>query len=262
MKTRQTTLDSGDVLRAQGVVRSKGRFTLGPVNLTLHEGEIMAVVGASGCGKSSLLRAMAGMVKLDRGSVVFEDRRLDKLGEAALASLRSSQFAFIFQDYMLLENLSIAENVALPAAVRGERMEMDRIRRSVACVGLQEKALDTPVTNLSGGQQQRVAIARALAIGAQVLFADEPTGNLDPKSRDDVVSTIRTSMNAGLRSVLIVAHDPVVAAAADRIVFMQDGRIVREFPQGLQTRQVEELLLGRAPARPQTFGGARPVMSR
>lgn len=213
MKTRQTTLDEGDVLRAEGAVRSIGRFTLGPVDLTLHEGEITAVIGASGCGKSLLLRAMAGMERLDRGSIVFADKRLDKLGEAALASLRSSQFAFIFQEYMLLENLSIAENVALPAAVRGEGMEMERIRRSVACVGLQGIDLDIPVTNLSGGQQQRVAIARALAIGAQVLFADEPTGNLDPKSRDDVIETIRTSMNAGLRSVLIVAHDPVVAAA-------------------------------------------------
>ncbi|WEV66804.1 ABC transporter ATP-binding protein [Bifidobacterium sp. ESL0769] len=232
-----------EVLRAEGLVRDFG-FKLGPIDLTVREGETVAIIGPSGCGKSSLLRAMAGMDKPTRGTVTFDGKVLAKLGEKKLAQLRASRFAFIFQDYMLLENLTIGENVALPASIRGERMGDDEMLRALACVGLADKPLNTPVTSLSGGQQQRVAIARALAIGADVLFADEPTGNLDPKARDEVIETIRASMQAGLKAALIVTHDPVVASSADRVVLMADGQIVREYGNGLSALQIEDLLLG------------------
>lgn len=232
-----------EILRASGLVRDFG-FRLGPIDLSVREGETVAVIGPSGCGKSSLLRAMAGMDKPTHGTVTFDGKVLGKLGEKKLAQLRASRFAFIFQDYMLLENLTIGENVALPASIRGERMGDDEILRALACVGLADKPLATPVTNISGGQQQRVAIARALAIGADVLFADEPTGNLDPKARDEVVETIHASMRAGLKAALIVTHDPVVASSADRVVLMADGRMVREYDDGLSAPQIEDLLLG------------------
>ncbi|WEV69897.1 ABC transporter ATP-binding protein [Bifidobacterium sp. ESL0775] len=240
---QQQIITAKEVLRAEGLIRDFG-FRLGPIDLTVHEGETVAVIGPSGCGKSSLLRAMAGMDKPTRGTVTFDGKVLAKLGEKKLARLRASRFAFIFQDYMLLENLTIGENVALPASIRGERMGDDEMLRALACVGLSYKPLDTPVTSLSGGQQQRVAIARALAIGADVLFADEPTGNLDPKARDEVIDTIHASMRAGLKAALIVTHDPVVAASADRVVLMADGRIVREYGNGISASQIEVLLLG------------------
>ncbi|WEV41480.1 ABC transporter ATP-binding protein [Bifidobacterium sp. ESL0682] len=230
-------------MRSEGLVRDFG-FKLGPIDLTLREGETVAVIGPSGCGKSSLLRSMAGMDKPTSGKVIFDDKVLAKLGEKELAQLRALRFAFIFQDYMLLENLTIGENVALPASIRGERMGDDEMLRALACVGLAAKPLGTPVTSLSGGQQQRVAIARALAIGADVLFADEPTGNLDPKARDEVIETIHASMRAGLKAALIVTHDPVVASSADRVVLMTDGRIVGEYGNELSSAQIEDLLLG------------------
>ncbi|MDF7640901.1 ABC transporter ATP-binding protein [Bifidobacterium sp. ESL0784] len=243
---------SNEVLRSEDVIFSysqeknsrRDQAGIGPLDFTLRQGEITALIGASGCGKSTTLKLLAGILRPKSGHVWYAGTDIACSLETKRAKLRRTKFAFVFQDYMLIDSLTVAENVTLPMSLDKKLYDMNVMRRALAYVGLDEGLANAHVSALSGGQRQRVAIARALMMRADVLFADEPTGNLDPKARDETLSAIDAAMKSGLKTCLLVTHDPQVAARADRVFFMRDGRIDKEF-LAMSAADVEALLLGK-----------------
>jgi putative ABC transport system ATP-binding protein len=197
------------------------------VNLRLAAGEFAAVMGPSGCGKSTLLHLLGGLDRPTSGDVLIRGERLAQLSDDGLARLRRQQIGFVFQFFNLLPVLSALENAALPLVLDGVRLPEATARAAawIERVGLAERMHHKP-SELSGGQQQRVAIARALVAEPALVLADEPTGNLDTRAADEVVGLLREVADTWGRSVLMVTHDPRIAAHADRIVFMKDGTIV------------------------------------
>ncbi|WP_339347616.1 ABC transporter ATP-binding protein [Bifidobacterium apis] len=215
---------------------------IGPVNVQLQDGCITALIGPSGCGKSTVLKLLAGILTPSRGEVWYGHRDIARQPDFRRARLRRTEFAFIFQDYMLVDSLTVAENIILPMSLNGSAADGGAVRRALAYVDLPTGVMGRKVSELSGGQQQRVAIARAMIMDAQVLFADEPTGNLDPRAREDTLDAIRAAMSAGLRASLLVTHDARVASRADRILYMRDGRICGSYPH-MDQENIERLLL-------------------
>ncbi len=202
---------------------------IGPLDLQLFRGTKTALIGASGSGKSTTLKLMAGLLTPSRGSVNFRDVNVAKLSEAMRAKIRRTRFAFIFQDYMLMDNLSVAENIILPIILNSDHLIHQSIVDVMSQVNLDPALLNNPVYKLSGGQKQRVAISRALMMKADILFADEPTGNLDPHARDETLDAIDNAMKNGLKACLIVTHDPIVAARADCVLLMKNGKITQHY---------------------------------
>ena len=194
------------------------------VTLALPAGSFTAVMGPSGSGKSTLLQCAAGLDRPDSGDVAVFGTRLGGLGETALTVLRRQRIGFVFQSFNLMPSLTAAQNVELPLRLAGRRPEPNAIEAALDTVGLADRARHRP-SELSGGQQQRVAIARALVTGPQVLFADEPTGALDAGTSRDVLRLLRTLVAEQGQTIVMVTHDPVAAACADRAVFLADGRI-------------------------------------
>jgi putative ABC transport system ATP-binding protein len=194
------------------------------VTLTFPAGSFTAVMGPSGSGKSTLLQCAAGLDRPDSGEVSINGTRLGRLGETALTVLRREQIGFIFQSFNLMPSLSAAQNVELPLRLAGRRPEPEAIEAALSAVGLADRARHRP-SELSGGQQQRVAIARALVTGPRVLFADEPTGALDTGTSREVLRLLRALVAEQGQTIIMVTHDPVAAAGADRVVFLADGRI-------------------------------------
>jgi putative ABC transport system ATP-binding protein len=184
-------------------------------------------MGPSGSGKTTLLQVAAGLDRPDRGSVRIGVTEVTGLGERRLARLRRRHVGFVFQSFNLLPSLTAAQNVVLPLRLAGERVRRSVGRDALARVGLGDRAGKRPA-QLSGGQQQRVAIARALVTEPEVIFADEPTGALDSRSARDVLALLREATDGDGRTVVMVTHDAVAAAIADRVVFLADGRIVDE----------------------------------
>ncbi|MEV4198574.1 ABC transporter ATP-binding protein [Micromonospora globbae] len=214
-------------LQARDVVRSYGRTpALRGVTLDLDEGEILAVTGPSGCGKSTLLHCLAGILRPDSGEVTWRGERIDTWSEAARSRLRRTEFGVLFQFGQLVAELTAAENVALPLLLAGTGR---REARAVAAswldrLGVGEVA-DVRPGEMSGGQQQRCAAARALVTGPRVLFADEPTGALDTLAGEQLLTTlVRLSREKGT-SVVLVTHEPRIAAYADREVVLRDGTV-------------------------------------
>jgi putative ABC transport system ATP-binding protein len=217
------------VVRGRGIRKTYrgGRVTaLDGVDLDVEAGELVAVVGASGSGKSTLLSCLSGLETVDAGVVVVEGQRLDRLDDDRRTAHRGRRMGFVFQDFHLLPVLTAIENVELPLLLLGERPRRARRRASelLEHVGLAGRAAHRP-DELSGGEQQRVAVARALAHDPAVVWADEPTGNLDSEATATVLELLRTVNREG-RTVVVVTHDAVVAAAASRVVTMRDGRVV------------------------------------
>ncbi len=198
------------------------------VDLALEPGEFVTVMGPSGCGKSTLLHLLAGLDTPTQGEVILAGQRLNDLNEARRAILRRTTVGFVFQAYNLIPNLTVADNVDLPGLLAGRTPAAVAARRDelLAALGLADKT-DAFPHQLSGGQQQRVAIARALINTPAVLLADEPTGNLDSRSGNEVLALLR-DFNAQGQTILLVTHDPKVASFARRIIFMRDGRFVSE----------------------------------
>ena len=198
------------------------------VDLEVAPGEFVAVMGPSGCGKSTLLHLLGGLDRPTAGEVYLAGVRVDTLGEAKRAVLRRRQAGIVFQFFNLIGNLSVADNVELPALLAGLSAGEARRRREalLAELGIAEKA-DAVPAQLSGGQQQRVALARALINRPSVLLADEPTGNLDTQSTRDVLALLRRSHADG-QSILLITHDARVASVADRVIPMRDGLVVDE----------------------------------
>ncbi|MET8540657.1 ABC transporter ATP-binding protein [Kitasatospora sp. NPDC004799] len=197
------------------------------VDLGFAYGTFTAVMGPSGSGKSTLLRSAAGLEGVDDGEVLVDGTRLDGLKDKELTVLRREKVGFVFQSFNLLPSLTAAQNVALPLKLAGKRPSRAEVMSALTSVGLAERAGHRP-GELSGGQQQRVAIARALVTRPAVVLADEPTGALDSKSGREVLALLRGLADDAGRAVVMVTHDPFAAACADRVVFLNDGRLSGE----------------------------------
>lgn len=197
------------------------------VNLTIGQGEFVAVMGPSGCGKSTLLYLIGGLDRPTEGKVVLDGQELSTLNDNQVTQIRRRKMGFVFQFYNLIPVLSALENAALPMVLDGVPVAQanERARLWLERVGLSDRLNHRPA-ELSGGQQQRVAIARALAHEPLIILADEPTGNLDSRAGDEIATLLRQISSEWGRTVLMVTHDPRIAAYADRIVFLKDGKIV------------------------------------
>ncbi|MFP3941074.1 MAG: ABC transporter ATP-binding protein, partial [Thermoanaerobaculia bacterium] len=199
---------------------------LDAVDLAVAPGEFVAVLGPSGSGKSTLLGLMAGLDRPTRGEVLLDGRAIQDLSEDRLALLRRRSIGFVFQSFELLENLTARENVLVPLELAGIRRTRERADELLAAVGLSERGHHYPA-QLSGGEQQRVALARAFATQPAVLLADEPTGNLDGATGAMVLDTMARLRREHGTTMVLVTHDPAVAALADRRVHLRDGRVER-----------------------------------
>ena len=197
------------------------------VSLDITSGEFTAVMGPSGSGKSTLMHCCAALDTGDSGSVFIGDRDLTTLDDKALTRLRRDEIGFVFQSYNLVPTLTAGENILLPLAIAGRKPDQDWYDSVIAAVELGDRLHHKP-SELSGGQQQRVAVARALVSRPRIVFADEPTGNLDSRSGADVLELLRRSASEFGQTIVMVTHDPVAAAYTDRVVFLADGRVVDE----------------------------------
>ncbi|MFG1924868.1 ABC transporter ATP-binding protein [Cryptosporangium sp. NPDC048952] len=209
------------------------------VSLAVGTGQFVAIMGPSGSGKSTLLHCLAGLDRPTSGRVRIGNDGLDGLSDGRLTRLRRDAVGFVFQSFNLLPTLSAAENILLPLRLAGRRPDGEWLDRVIDLLGLADRMHHRP-NQLSGGQQQRVAVARALITRPSVIFADEPTGNLDSRSGAEVLSLLRASVRELGQTVVMVTHDPRAAGYADRVVFLADGRIVDDAtnptPEGVLER--------------------------
>jgi putative ABC transport system ATP-binding protein len=206
--------------------RGDGAVTaLDGVSIGLDRGSFTAIMGPSGSGKSTFLHVAAGLDRPTSGAVTLGDVELGKLSERKLTILRRERIGFVFQAFNLMPSLTVTQNIGLPLRLDGKRARRSDVRAVAARVGLSERLRHRP-SELSGGQQQRVAIARALVTRPEVLFADEPTGALDTRSGRDVLALLREVVDVDGHTVVMVTHDPVAAAHADRVILLADGRLV------------------------------------
>ena len=210
------------------------------VSIDFESGRFTAIMGPSGSGKSTLLHCVAGLDSLTSGSVFIGDTNLSGLNDKQLTRLRRDQVGFVFQAFNLLPTLTAAENITLPLALGGSKGDQPWIDRVIDTVGLSTRLKHRP-SELSGGQQQRVAVARALASKPRIIFADEPTGNLDSKTGAEILSFMRTAVREFAQTIVMVTHDPVAAGYADRAVFLADGRIVDEMHEPTAERVLERM---------------------
>ncbi|WP_406381933.1 ABC transporter ATP-binding protein [Streptomyces sp. NBC_01618] len=195
------------------------------VSVDFPQGEFTAIMGPSGSGKSTLMHCVAGLDSFSSGSVRIGETELGSLKDKQLTQLRRDKIGFIFQAFNLLPTLTALENITLPMDIAGRKPDAEWVRRVIDMVGLSDRLTHRPA-ELSGGQQQRVAVARALASQPEIIFGDEPTGNLDSRSGAEVLGFLRNSVRELGQTVVMVTHDPAAASYADRVVFLADGRIV------------------------------------
>jgi putative ABC transport system ATP-binding protein len=210
------------------------------VSLSVCEGELVAVMGPSGSGKSTLMHVLAGLDRPTEGQVWIADTELSSLGDTELTKLRRRHIGFVFQFFNLLPMLTARENIVLPLALAGTRPDAGWVDELVAAVGLSERLAHRPA-ELSGGQQQRVAIARALVSRPTVMFADEPTGNLDSRTGGEILELLRRSVERYGQTTVMVTHEARAAAIADRIMFLADGKVVRTLGPSTQAEVHEAL---------------------
>ncbi len=203
---------------------------LDDVNVEFGRAEFTAIMGPSGSGKSTLLHCLAGLDRLTSGQVFLGEVDISSLSEKQLTRVRRDRLGFIFQSFNLIPTLDAYENITLPLALGGHAPDTQWVGRVIATVGLQDRLKHRP-SELSGGQQQRVAVARALASRPDVIFADEPTGNLDSKSSADILEFMRRAVREFSQTIVMVTHDPHAASYSDRVVFLVDGRVVDEIHQ-------------------------------
>ncbi|WP_449061159.1 ABC transporter ATP-binding protein [Planomonospora algeriensis] len=217
---------------AEGLTKVYGQgdaavHALRGVDVSFATGAFTAIMGPSGSGKSTLMHCLAGLDTVSGGRVRIGDVELTGLGDKQLTLLRRERIGFIFQAFNLLPTLTAEQNILLPLEIAGRQADQVLFDRVVETVGLRDRLGHKP-TELSGGQQQRVAVARALISKPQVIFADEPTGNLDSRSGAEVLSFLRSSVRELGQTIVMVTHDPVAASYADRVVFLRDGELVSE----------------------------------
>ena len=200
------------------------------VSADFGQGRFTAIMGPSGSGKSTLMHCLAGLDTITQGAVHIGGTELTNLGDKALTRLRRDRIGFVFQQFNLLPTLSAQENIRLPLDIAGRKPDPQWWDIVIDTVGLRDRLTHRP-SQLSGGQQQRVACARALIGRPDVIFADEPTGNLDSRSGAEVLSFLRASVREHRQTIVMVTHDPVAASYADRVVFLADGEIVDELAE-------------------------------
>ena len=203
-------------------------------------GQFTAIMGPSGSGKSTLMHLMAGLDTATAGRSWIGDTELTSLGDKGLTTLRRDKIGFIFQAFNLVPTLTALENITLPMDIAGRRPDKAWVDTVIRTVGLEQRLGHRP-SELSGGQQQRVACARALASRPEIIFADEPTGNLDSRSGADVLAFLRMSVRQMGQTIVMVTHDPVAASYADRVLFLADGRIVDEMFDPTADRVLERM---------------------
>jgi putative ABC transport system ATP-binding protein len=197
------------------------------VSVEFPSGRFTAIMGPSGSGKSTFMHCLAGLDKVTSGQVFIGDAELNSLSDKQLTLLRRKRVGFIFQAFNLLPTLTAAENIELPMALAGAKPDRSWVDRVIDAVGLRDRLSHRP-TELSGGQQQRVAAARALASSPSIVFADEPTGNLDSNASAELLGFLRRSVDEFGQTIVMVTHDPVAASHADHVLFLQDGKVVDE----------------------------------
>src|SRR5918996_5335942 len=231
-----TVESNGHIVQAIDVSRRYGEGdaavdALRDVTVEFERDRFTAIMGPSGSGKSTLLHVLAGLDRPTSGRVLIDGTDITTLDDADLTKLRRDKLGFIFQFFNLLPILTAEENMVLPLSIAGREPDREWLRRLIETVGLQERLTHRPA-ELSGGEQQRVAVARALVSRPAVVFADEPTGNLDSKSSEEVLRLLRTAVDEFGQSVVMVTHDPEAASYADRLVVLRDGLIVHDGEAG------------------------------
>ncbi len=238
-----TSTDATPAARVVGLTKTYGVGdamvrALDGVTLDLVAGEFTAVMGPSGSGKSTLMHCCAALDSPDGGQVFLGDVELGSLKDKELTRIRRDEIGFVFQSFNLVPTLTAGENIRLPLSIAGRRPDLEWFARVIETVGLADR-LDHRPNQLSGGQQQRVAVARALVSRPAIVFADEPTGNLDSQSGAEVLGLLRRSVDDHGQTIVMVTHDPVAAAHTDRVVFLADGRAVDELRAPSRERVLE-----------------------
>jgi len=234
---------AGQVVTADGVTRRFGEGAaavdaLVGITTGFERGRFTAIMGPSGSGKSTLMHILAGLDKPTSGTVTLDDVEITGLDDGELTQLRRDKLGFVFQFFNLLPVLTAEENLVLPLSIAGRKPDDAWLDRLIGTVGLEDRRTHRP-SELSGGQQQRVAVARALVSRPAVVFADEPTGNLDSRSSGDVLRLLRGAVDEFGQTVVMVTHDPAAAAHADRLITLRDGQIVHDEAPGSADEVIE-----------------------
>ncbi|MBY8887718.1 ABC transporter ATP-binding protein [Streptomyces sp. PTM05] len=231
--------------RARQVTKSYGTgetrvVALDAVDVDIARGQFTAIMGPSGSGKSTLMHCLAGLDSLTSGRIWIGETEITKLKDKQLTRLRRDQIGFIFQAFNLLPTLNAMENITLPMDIAGRKADKEWLARVVETVGLAGRLKHRP-TQLSGGQQQRVAVARALAARPEIIFGDEPTGNLDSRAGAEILGFLRASVDELGQTIVMVTHDPVAASYADRVLYLADGRIVDDMASPTAEQVLERM---------------------
>jgi putative ABC transport system ATP-binding protein len=213
-------------------------FALRDVSVDFYEGQFTAIMGPSGSGKSTLMHCIAGLDELSSGSAIIDGTDLSTLKDKELTELRREKIGFVFQSFNLVPTLTANENIRLPLMLGNNNGDEEWIQKVIDTVHLQDRLTHRP-SELSGGQQQRVAVARALASQPRIIFADEPTGNLDSITGAEILTFMRKAVDDLGQTIVMVTHDPVAAAYADRIIFLADGHIVNEMTEPTADRVLD-----------------------
>ena len=222
-------IDMNEILRSQDLCKYYGTGenqvkAVDHASISIHQGEFAAIVGKSGSGKSTLLHMLGGLDTPTSGTVWMKGKDIFSLKEDALAVFRRRKIGFIFQTFNLVSSINVWENIVLPIGLDGRQPEETFVRDIIQTLGIKDKLHNLPNT-LSGGQQQRVAIARALASKPDIIFADEPTGNLDSKTSDEVIGLLKLSVEKYGQTLVMITHDDEIAQIADRVLVIEDGKV-------------------------------------
>ena len=240
-----STLSAGPAARVEHLTKTYGAgearvVALDDVTLAINAGEFTAVMGPSGSGKSTLMHCCAALDTGDSGAVFIGEQNLVGMKDKALTQLRRDAIGFVFQSFNLVPTLTAQENILLPLSIAGRKPDPEWFRSVIDTVDLGDRLHHKP-NELSGGQQQRVAVARALVSRPTIVFADEPTGNLDSHSGAEVLGLLRDSVKQHGQTIVMVTHDPVAAAYTDRVVFLADGRVVQELHRPTREQILETM---------------------
>ena len=254
IKAGNTAIEAIDLVKDYGS-GSNAVHALRGVNITFEQGRFTAIMGPSGSGKSTLMHTLAGLDSATSGHIMFDGKDLTRMNDDQLTLLRRHQIGFIFQSFNLLPMFTAEQNIVMPLTLAGEKPDRQWLNLLVETLGLKERLNHRP-NELSGGQQQRVAIARALITKPQLVFADEPTGNLDSVSSAEVLNFLKRSVNELGQTIIMVTHDAVAASYANRAIVFADGQIVADVDQP-SAEQMNDLLMKERESATQTISPAR-----